>query len=76
LQLQTNSSLIVDDDRLKIFDTILSAGKTGLLSAIMTAIVSSVATVNNVVKNKGLEYCCAGYVELSGRISLLEARIA
>jgi hypothetical protein len=66
----------LDDDRLKIFDTILSAEKTGLLSAIMTAIVSSVDTVNNVVTNKGLEYCCAGYVELSGRISLMEAQIA
>jgi hypothetical protein len=66
----------LDDDRLKIFDTILSAEKTGLLSAIMTAIVSSVDTVNNVVTNKGLEYCCAGYVELSGRISLMEAQTA
>ena len=68
--------MIVDDDRVKIFDTILSAGRTGLLSAIMTAIVSSVDKVNNVVTNKGLEYCCAGYVKLSGKISLMEARIA
>ena len=68
--------MIVDDDRLKIFDTILSAGKTVLLSTIMTAIVSSVDTVNNVVTNKGLEYCCAGYVELSGKILLVEAQIA
>lgn len=41
----------------------------------MTAIVSSVDTVNNVVTNKGLEYCCAGYVELSGKILLMEAQI-
>lgn len=59
-----------------IFDTILSAGKTGLLSAIMTAIVSSVDTVNSFVKNKGFEYSCAGYVELSRRISLIKAQLA